>query len=273
MNGLNPLDWPAQDFLILYGMLFVGAIVAGFAIASLLRPEGNASIITKDDELAFLAGGRPRLGETVLARMLAAGQATIEKGRIQLAPTTYGVVGLERDVLALPSPASFGKVQRILGEGAARLRRDLAARGLMMENGEARQVGLFAALPLLLLLAFGLVRYQFGVAAGRPVGILTVFMIVTALVALLRVFAVDPRTKGGLAAVREAKARAVRLKQAPTQAETGTAVALFGTAVLVGSPLADLHRMRQSDGGGGAEGSSDGSSDGGGGCGGGGCGG
>ena len=83
-----------------------------------------------------------------------------------------------------------------------------------------------------------------------------------------RVFAVDRRTKGGLAVVKEAKRRAERLKRAPTQAETGMAVALFGTAVLAGSPLADLHRMRQSDGG--SSGGDSGSS---GGCGGGGCGG
>lgn len=271
MTGLNPFEMQAPEFLALYAVLFVVAIVAGFAIAAFVRPEGNTAVPGKDDELAYLAGGRPRLGETVLSRMLAAGQARIEKTRIHLAPTTVGATGLEREILALPSPATFGKVQKVLGDGAARIERDLVARGLMMERSEARQVGLFAALPLLLLLGLGLVRYQFGVAAGRPVGILTVFMIVTAIVALIRVFAVDPRTKGGLATVKEAKARSARLKQAPTQAETGTAVALFGTAVLVGSPLADLHRIRQSDGGSG--GGDSGGDGGGGGCGGGGCGG
>lgn len=270
MTGLNPFDLPPGEFLALYAVLFIASIVAGFAIAAVFRPEGNAPMLSKDDELAYLAGGRPRLGETVLSRMLAAGQAKIEKGRIHLAPTMVGATGLERDILALPSPASFGKVQRILRDSAERIEHDLVMRGQMMERGEARQVGLFAALPLLLLLGLGFVRYQFGVAAGRPVGILTVFMIATVIVALIRVFAVDRRTKGGLTVVNEAKARSTRLKQAPTQAETGTAVALFGTAVLVGSPLADLHRMRQSDGGG--DGGSSGGGDGGGGCGG-GCGG
>jgi len=268
MTGTDPFALQAFEFLVLYSMLFVVAVVAGFAIAAFVRPEGNSAVLSKDDELAYLAGGRARLGETVLARMLAAGQARIEKAKIHLAPTTMGAAGFERAILALPSPASFGKVQGILKDGANRIEHDLTARGLMMERAEAWQVGLLAALPLLLLLGLGLIRYQFGVAAGRPVGFLTGFMFVTAIFAVVRVFAVDRRTKGGLAVVKEAKARSARLKQAPTQAETGTAVALFGTAVLVGSPLADLHRMRQSDGSGGDSGSS---SDGGG-CGG-GCGG
>ena len=269
MIGLNPFDWHAAEFLMLYGGLLVGAIIAGFAIAAFLRPEGHALPVTRDDELALLAGGHDRLGETVLARMLAAGQARIESASIHLAPTTLGVTGLEREILALPSPASWSKVRRILGDGAQRIERDLVARGLMMERGEAREIGLYAALPLVLLLGFGAIRWQLGVARDRPVGFLTALMIATAIAALIRVFAVNRRTKGGLAVVREAKARSGRLKQAPTHGETGTAVALFGTAVLVGSPLADLHRMRQSDGGsGGGDGGGDG-----GGCGGGGCGG
>ena len=267
MTGLNPFELQAFEFLVLYAMLFAAAVGAGFAIVALLRPEGNAPVVNKDDELALLAGGRNRLGETVLARMLAAGQARIQKASIHLAPTRAGAIGLEREILALDSPARWSKVTKVLGEGADRIERDLIARGLMMERGEAWQVGLFAALPLLLLLGLGLIRYQFGVAAGRPVGFLAGFMIVTAIFALIRVFAVDRRTKGGLAVVKEAKMRAGRLKQAPTQAETGMAVALFGTAVLVGSPMADLHKMRQSDGGSGGRDSGDG-----GGCGG-GCGG
>ena len=273
MNGVDPFELQAFEFLVLYSMLFVVAVVAGFAIAAFVRPEGNSAVLSKDDELAYLAGGRARLGETVLARMLAAGQARIEKAKIHLAPPTAGAAGLERAILALPSPASFGKVQGILKDGANRIEHDLTARGLMMERAEAWQVGLLAALPLVLLLGLGLVRYQFGVAAGRPVGFLMGFMIATAIFAVVRVFAVDRRTKGGLAVIKEAKKRAERLKRAPTQGETGMAVALFGTAVLAGSPLADLHRMRQSEGGSGGDSGSGSSSDGGSGCGGGGCGG
>ena len=54
-----------------------------------------------------------------------------------------------------------------------------------------------------------------------------------------------------------------RLRKAPTTSEIGLAVALFGTAVLVGSGFADFHTLRHasSDGGGGG---SDGGGDGGG---------
>lgn len=270
MIGLNPFDWQAAEFLMLYGGLLVASVIAGFAIAAYVRPEGHAAAVSKDDELALLAGGRDRLGETALARMIAAGQARIQSTSIYLSPMTTGATGLDREILALPSPASWGKVRRVIGQGADRIERDLIARGLLMERSEARELGLYAALPLFLLLGLGAIRWQLGVARDRPVGFLTGLMVATVIAALLRVFAVDRRTKGGLAVVREAKSRSTRLKQAPTHGETGTAVALFGTAVLVGSPLADLHRMRQSDGG---SGGGDGGGDGGGGCGGGGCGG
>lgn len=271
MTGLNPFDWHAAEFLMLYGALLVGAIVAGFVIGWYLRPEGHDAPVTSDDELALLAGGRDRLGETVLARMMAAGHARIQSTSIYLTPMLSGASGLDREILALPSPASWSNALGVIGDGAERIERDLVARGLMLERGERRELGLFAALPLLILIGFGVIRRQLGVAREHPVGILTGLLVVTAIVAVIRVFAVDRRTKAGFAVVREARARSTRLRQAPTHAEAGTAVALFGTAVLVGSPMSDLHRLRQSDGG--SEGGDGGSGCGGGGCGGGGCGG
>ncbi len=272
MTGWNPFDWRAAEFLMLYGGLLALAIIAGFAIVAYLRPEGRGAAVSKDDEFALLAGGRDRLGETVLARMITAGQARIQTTSIHLSPMAAAASGLDREILALPSPASWSAARKVIGEGAERIERDLVVRGLLMERREMRELGLYAALPLMILFGFGLIRRQLGVAREHPVGYLTALLVATAVFALIRVFAVDRRTKSGIAAVSDAKARSTRLKQAPTQDETGTAVALFGTAVLVGSPLSDLHRLRQSDGGSGGGGDG-GSGCGGGGCGGGGCGG
>ena len=101
----------------------------------------------------------------------------------------------------------------------------------------------------------------------------TVLLVLTAVLALWRFFAVDRRTKGGIEAVKHAQGKSDRLRRAPTGDETGQAVALYGTAVLAGTPLAAFHTMRSSNSGDGGGCSSDGGGDGGGGCGGGGCGG
>ncbi len=271
MTGANPFDWYGGAFLALYAFLFVGALIGGAVIAAWLRPEGHAPAVTDEEELAVLAGGSDRLTETVLARLMARGAAMIDGGRLSFAAGVAGGSPIEREIALLPSPAKWSAIRNRVAQAAERIERQLIFRGLLMEKGEARQLGLYAAIPLVLLFGFGLIKMQIGLGRERPVGFLVAFLVVTAIAALIRVFGTKRISKGGTAALKEARGRSARLKLAPTQQETGTAVALFGTAVLVGSPMADLHRMRQSDGGGGSSDSSSG--DGGGDGGGGGCGG
>ena len=276
MTGANPFDWYGGAFLALYAFLFVGALIGGAVIAAWLRPGGNALPVTDDEELAVLAGGPDRLTETVLARLMANGAAIIDGGRLRFAAGVAGGSPIEREIASLSSPAKWSAIRHRVAMAAGGIERRLVARGLLMERSEARQLGVYAAIPLALLFGFGLIKLQVGLARDRPVGFLSAFLIATAIAALIRVLGTKRITKAGVTALSEARERSARLKLAPTQQETGTAVALFGTAILVGSPMADLHRMRQSDGGsgGGDSSSSDSSSsDGGSGCGGGGCGG
>lgn len=271
MIGANPFDWYGGAFLALYGILFVAALIVGAAIAAWLRPEGRSLPVTDEEELAVLAGGPDRLTETVLARLMARGAAIIDGGRLSFAASVAGGSSIERDLGSLPAPAKWTAIRSRVAQAAERIEDQLVARGLLMERDEARQLGLYAAIPLAVLFLFGLTKMQIGFARERPIGFLVLFLVVTAIAVLIRVFATRRITKAGASALTEARERSARLKRAPTQQETGTAVALFGTAVLVGSPMADLHRMRQSDSGGGSGDSSSG--DGGSGCGGGGCGG
>jgi uncharacterized protein (TIGR04222 family) len=224
----------------------------------------------------MLAGGRTRFGETVLARLLARGAITIGQDgfrchSIAASPSAAA----ERDVLSLPSPFKWKAVREMLAGAAVQLEQRLVDQGLLMEQGEARQLGLYATIPLVLLIGFGLIKVVIGMGRDRPVGFLVAFIVATVVVALVRLFRIDRRTRAGISAVSEARLRADRLRRASTEAETGMAVALFGTAILIGSPIADLHGFRRqtgdSSGGGGCGGG--GSSDGGSGCGGGGCGG
>lgn len=274
MIGANPFDWPDGPFLALYAILLLGSFVASFAIAMWLRPEGRTAFVSDEDELALLAGGRTRFGETVLARLFARDAISLEKGGIQIDPTAVGASPAESDLLALQPPFRWKAVRAVLAGASADLEQRLVGRQLLTDPDEARQLGLFAALPFALLIAFGLARLLAGIVRDEAVGLLVAAVVMTALIAAYRVAVFDRRTRAGIAAVSDARERHERLGRAPTRDETGMAVALFGTAVLVGSPLAELHGIRRDKGDGGSGcGSSGCGGNGNSGCGGGGCGG
>jgi hypothetical protein len=79
---------------------------------------------------------------------------------------------------------------------------------------------------------------------GEATGLLVILMVLTAVLAALRFFKVDQRTRAGIAAVARERARGSRLSSAPRPEELSTAVALFGTGVLVGTPWEPVHAMR-----------------------------
>lgn len=269
---MSPFDLTGGPFLQLYAALFVLALVAGLVIPRWLRPEGDTPRSPSVDELAFLAGGRTRFADSVVARLLTRrALAMTGKGKFAIDDGEAGEGAAERSVLALSSPAGWGAIERTLGAHAASIEERLAASGLLMSGPVTLQMRFWQTSPYLLLLAFGAIKLEVGLSRDRPVGYLTMFLIATAVVALIRFLAVDRKTRGGREALADARSRADRLQRAPTTPETGMAVALFGTAVLAGSSWSDFHRMRTANSNAGDGGSSGG--DGGSGCGGGGGGG
>ncbi|WP_170234884.1 TIGR04222 domain-containing membrane protein [Croceicoccus sediminis] len=268
MNGSNPLDWDATEFLILYVVLIVVAVILRTIIANFVRGEGYCGTLKDADEIAMVSGGRRRFNEAVVARMLATGMLTmVEIGRFAPANRPANPTGAERAVFALGSRIKWKKVNAALCDNARQLEERLVSRGLMMGDGEVWQVRLLQAVPFLFLLGFGWIRVQVGEMRGEAVGNLIASMTIAALIGIALTFKVDRATKSGRAELASLRATNERLRRAPLSQETGMAVALFGTPVLAGTMLSDFHRMRSSDSGGGC------GSDGGSGCGGGGCGG
>lgn len=274
MTGLNPFDWYGGAFLTLYIVLFVLAVAASFAISARLRPDGTHQAVRDENELAVLGGNGDRLAETAITRLLALDALSIDKSRqIHRGRGGQHVGDLDRDILALDMPLRWDRVRQVADRARARIENNLVRRGLMMEAGEGRMMALWACAPLVLLIGFGFVKVQVGLARGRPVEFLVILLVVTALVAVFRFAKPDLRTRAGIDAWQNAKRDAGRLKQAPTGLEMGKAVALFGTGVLATSAFGDFHRLRASTGDGGGTGSDSGSGDSGCGGGGGGCGG
>jgi uncharacterized protein (TIGR04222 family) len=270
MMSLGPFDLTAEPFLQLYMILFATTIVAGFIIPRWLRPDGRSARMTDTRQLAYLAGGATRFADAVVTRLLAArALVLIGKKSFHVAARSGGDTPADRSVLAIPGEVRWPVIEMALKPYSQPVRSKLITAGLMMDDGLTLQMRFWQTSPYLLLLVFGSIKLLVGLGRDRPVGYLTLLLILTAVFAVIRWVAVDRRTKGGHEVLSQARSDAERLRRAPTANETDHAVALFGTSVLIGSGLGDFHTLRtagSSDGGGG-------SSDGGGGCGGGGCGG
>lgn len=270
--SLGPFDLTGGPFLELYCVLFVLAFMAGLVIPRWLRPEGREGHVPTDpDDLALLTGGVTRHSEAVTARLLSRGALDLGAGGFfNKRDVRAGQGNADAAVLALPQPIKWSAIDRALKPHAEPVRRRLEWNGMLMDGGTAWQLRFWQTSPYLLLLAFGAIKLMVGIEREKPVGILTVLMIATAIFALIRFLVLDRRTRAGKAALAAAQRRADRLQKAPTNDEIPLAVALFGTAVLAGSAFAAFHTMRAAssgDGGGGGDGGGDG------GCGGGGCGG
>lgn len=243
--SLGPLDLPGEQFLILYLVLLAVAALAGLVIPRLLRPEGRRQVVEDADRLAYLAGGARRFGDAVVARLLGSGAlAMIGRNQFAPAPGAAAASPAEASVLALRGPVAWGEIEQALKPHRQPLARQLRDAGLLVSAHERSGLGGWAALPYLLVFAFGALKLAVGVMRDKPVGFLTLLLLLTGVLALVRYATIDRRTRGGVAALQEASRRAARLKGAPTNAEMGLAVALFGTAVLAGSGYADFHRLR-----------------------------
>lgn len=269
--SIGPFDLTGGPFLILYGFLFVATIVTGFVIPRRLRPEGRPSRVTDEDQVAFLAGGRARFGDALVARLLATKALMMTgKDHFSVQDRSGGATLAERSVLALYPPVRWRDIEQALKPYADPVARKLTQAGLLVSDGERANLRFYALLPYVMLFTFGATKWVIGDLRDKPIGFLSVLLIATFVFGLIRFFTIDRRTQSGLAALENAKLQAQRLKAAPTAPEMGLAVALFGTAVLVGSGFDDFHKLRAASSDGGSSGGDGGD---GGGCGGGGCGG
>ena len=271
--SLGPLDWTGGPFLILYIVLLVTVVIAGILIPAWHLPEGRRQKVSDPDQLAFLAGGRSRFADSVVARLLA-GRALVMDGKDKLdIRVRNGAGAAESSVLALTAPLDWTRIERTLRPTADSLSDRLQRAGLMLTSGERANLRYRALFPYLMLLIFGAAKWFIGEARDRPIGFLTVLLIVTAIFALIRALTIPKLTGAGIAALGDAREEADRIRRAPLAGEVGLAVALFGTGVLVGSEFGAFHTMRAASGGDGGSSGGDGGGGDGGGCGGGGCGG
>ncbi|MEZ5682191.1 MAG: TIGR04222 domain-containing membrane protein [Erythrobacter sp.] len=271
--------YSGSEFLLFYGGLLATAFLAGASLPHFLRAEGQKYQVSDPLHLAYLAGGPGRLTDTVLARLMGVGALRPYGTRkLTVADLAAGRNAAEQALLRTGGEFGITAAHKIIKPYGDDIGSQLVDRGLLMDGGSRWMMRIVSTLPYLVVLAIGWYRREAGQALGEPVGFLTALMVLTALMALIRFAKLDPKTQAGQDAVDEARQSQARLKSAPTDAELGLGVALFGTAILAGTPYSELHAMRQAatngaDGGYSSDGGDSGGGDGGcgGGCG--GCGG
>jgi len=268
----NPFDWTAGPFLALYMTLAAGLIALGFRLRSTIGPARQMTGKVNALELAFLAGGAPRLGDAVLFSLASGKGATIDpiNNSITVADQRPLATLMDRPPLLPVRPnMTRRQFQTAIEPLVARVRGRLQTLGCYPT---AEQMAAFRmnTLPFVgLLLAFGTTKAVVGAERHHPVGILLVLVGLTAFAGIILAMA-PARTRAGntiLRTYREAHARAAR---APLDHELLLAVALSGAVVLSGTDYAPVYAASQTmkgDGGGGCGGGGGGDG-GGGGCGG-----
>jgi uncharacterized protein (TIGR04222 family) len=274
--SLGPFDLTGEPFLALYLGLFALVLLLSLLMPARLRPEGRRQLVTDPDQLAWLAGGRPRVADALVSRLLAARALVLAGKHFGVRDRDAARTPAERGVLALPQPIGWSDIASTLKDHAEPLERRMTQDGLLMSRAEQANIRFWALLPWLMLLTFGATKWVIGDMRERPVGYLSLLLLLTAVAGAIRFFTIGRRTAAAAEALARARDDSERIRRAPTGSEVGLAVALFGTAVLVGSGWDDFHKLRNGggDGGGGGgcgDSGSDGGSGSGGGCG--GCGG
>ena len=264
--------YSATQFLVFYALLGAAALAASLWLGRTMRPQGRDSAIQDASEWAYLAGGAKRLSAASLARLLGSGAISVEAHRTFAVDDPHGGhTDLERDLLEGRDQLKAREAQAIVSRHAPAIERRLIEKRLLLSHGERGLLRLTVAAPFLAVLAVGSYRARAGAAENEPIGHILELSLLFLVVMGIRLFCMKNRTQAGEAALVEGRSAHFRLQQAPQATELDLGVALFGTAVLVGTPYSPLHAMRQSGGGGGCGGSG-GGDDGGSGCGG-GCGG
>lgn len=270
--GLAQYD--ARDFLVLYSALVVIGWLLALVVPMILRPVGEPGIPADAGQYAVLASGKSRYAEAIMAGLLASGRLELEGKTFHVRERQGEGGGAETRLMSLGDSFGWNTFVRAIDGGYRADRDALVEAGLLTGSGEALPIRLIAAVPMILIVLLGIYRLQAGRALGEPVAVLAVLIVLGLVVIGWRLVSGLRRTREGIRALKDARQEHVGLKRAPLRDNMALGVAIFGTAVLAGTPFDPLHAMRHGGGGdAGYAGDGDGGGDGGSGCGGGGCGG
>lgn len=161
------------DFLKLYAVLIAAPIVVGLGwrlIQTARTSAGTPASLTVH-HLAYLAGGRRRVAESAVARLLAAKRLRMSStGKITVIVGPALTDKTERVVIGVAGNSRLPKLVRKLGPHISKLNAELAAAGLAVPEAAVRRRRVGVVLLSVVVFLFGCVRYSYGVSHDKPVG-------------------------------------------------------------------------------------------------------
>jgi uncharacterized protein (TIGR04222 family) len=268
----NPFDWTAGPFLMLYVTSAAILFLVGFRLRSTIGPPVQATHPLSELELAYLAGGAPRLGDAALLSLTSENGATIDPGGQKITVTDQAPLArlMSRPpLLAVRPNMTRQQFQTAVKPLVERIQARLRGFGYYPTDEQMTSFRM-SILPFVgLLLLFGLTKAFVGAERHHPVGFLVILLILTGF-AGIALASYPKRTRAGKKALQTYQASHARASRAPLDHELLLAVALSGTAVLSGTAYAQVCAASRtmSSGGGGDGGSGCGGGGGSGGCGG-----
>jgi uncharacterized protein (TIGR04222 family) len=265
----NPFDWTAGPFLALYAISAVILFLAGFSLKSRIGPAAQTTQQLSLLELAYLAGGAPRLGDAVMLSLKSGNGATIDpKGHKITVTDQAPLAQLMRrpPLLSVQPDMTRQQFQTAIKPLVERVQASLQAFGYYPTDAQMASFRITVLPFVALLLVFGMIKAVVGAERHHPIGILVALLIVTAFagIALARP---PTRTRAGKDALEAYQTSNARASRAPLDHEMLLAVALYGAIVLSGTAYASVYAASKTMGSGG-DGSGCGGGGGGGGCGG-----
>ncbi len=256
---MNPFDLPGPEFLQLYAIVLIVAVIVAYLARWLLRLPGGAAPAPAFDltpyEVAYLSGGAALAIDAAVVRLVQLGVLFLDVGARRLS---------QRSVVALPARAhpleqavhraaaeDIGtKVEKVRDETTAvadELREPLDELGLLIPR---ERVGLVRLVPGLVVLAatlFGVIKIFVGMSRDRPVLYLFLLVMVSIVPVVLFFANGSFRSRRGDAALRQWKHENAALEYASRRRgdeladnDLLLAMGLFGIGVLAGGPLAPL---------------------------------
>ena len=296
-----PFDLNGPEFLMLYWLLGIGALVGGLIIrfSYLSKPgvRGDGAEPTPY-EVACLAGPPARAVHAAIAQLCQDGLISVDGSSGLVSFVAPGDVSgrppIEQSVLravAGKTDVPLASVEAACAPELADLESSLRARGLLVPPDLAKLAWKIPALLIAAVQLLAVVRFFAGIARGKPVGFLVLSFFGIGFLGILLLGRRAYRTSQGDAVLRGLKTRYQQMqREAIASGAVGSpspsiaslalplAVGVLGSSVLAGTPADGMYqRMRATGGDAGGYGGSDSSGDsgsgdgGGGGCG--GCGG
>jgi uncharacterized protein (TIGR04222 family) len=245
-GGINPFDLVGAEFLYFLIPMMIAAMCIGRVIRSSTRKPnpypGDDTLDLDWQQIAFLAGGYPRLTTAAIARLVASGGLEVHGDSLTTGEPNWQLTPVEEAVRSCSpiAKSNLKPVQEAVEAAFASRATQMEQDGFLVPKSRQVGVGCASLVPLFLVILFLAVpRLLMGLANNKPV----FYLIMTCIFGTIIGIGVIRNLKLRLTRRGENLLVWQRAKHAPLKDGSGDialGVALFGTAVLTGSSIAHL---------------------------------